>query len=125
VLVRFLTRDDPTQSPQSLRLFTDAANRPIRICVIVLVELVWVLTKGKRWPMDEVHAACRQLLDSSDFEMEERDLVLRALENAREAQCDLADALIVLFNQRAGCTATATFDVNAQRLDGMAPVVRP
>jgi predicted nucleic-acid-binding protein len=125
VLVRFLTRDDPMQSPQSLRLFADAANQPIRICVIALVELVWVLNRGKRWPMDQVFAACGELLDSNAFEMEERDLVVRALEAARDAQCDLADALIALFNRRAGCEATATFDVDAQRLDFMVPVVSP
>lgn len=122
VLVRFVTRDDPLQSPKTLQLFTDAANQPIRICVIALVELVWVLHKGKRWPMTEVFDACDALLNSSDFEFEERELVVRALDDARQAGCDLADTLIALFNQRAGCESTATFDGNAQGLALMIPV---
>lgn len=123
VLVRFVTRDHPVQSPQSRDLVTDPGNQPIRICVIALVELVWVLTKGKHWPIDEVFAACGALLNSSDFEIEERELVIRALEDAQIARCDLADALIALFNKRAGCEATATFDVHAQALEHMIPVV--
>ena len=123
VLVRFVTRDDAVQSPQSRDLITDRANQPIRICVVALVELVWVLTKGKRWPIDDVFAACGALLNSGDFEFEERELVIHALEDARNARCDLADALIALFNKRAGCVATATFDGNAQRLEHMTPVV--
>jgi predicted nucleic-acid-binding protein len=123
VLVRFVTRDDPVQSPQSRDFITASTNQPIRICVIALVELVWVLTKGKRWPIDEVFEACGALLNSSDFEIEERELVIRALEDAQNAGCDLADALIALFNKRAGCVATATFDVDAQGLEHMTPVV--
>lgn len=124
VLVRFLTRDDPVQSPKSYQLFTDAANQPIRVCVVALVELVWVLHKVKRWPLAEVFDACEELLDSSDFEFEERELIVRALDEARQADCDLADALIALFNHRAGCESTATFDGNAQKLALMTPVER-
>lgn len=122
VLVRFVTRDDPLQSPQSRDLITNVDNQPIRICVVALVEFVWVLTKGKRWPIDDVFGACGALLSSSDFEFEERELVIRALEDAQNARCDLADALIALFNKRAGCVATATFDVDAQGLEHMIPV---
>ncbi len=121
VLVRFLTRDDPVQSPIAKHLFTDAANQPIRICVIALVELIWVLNRGKRWPMEDVLAACAGLLNSSDFEFEEREMVVRALNEAQDVGCDLADALIALSNYRAGCDSTVTFDVNAQKLALMRP----
>jgi predicted nucleic-acid-binding protein len=122
VLLRFVTRDDPIQSPKTRQLFTDVANQPIRICVIALVEMVWVLHKGKRWPMSEVLAACLELLNSSDFEFEEREMVIRAIDEAQQAGCDLADALIALFNHRAGCESTATFDGQAQGLALMTPV---
>lgn len=124
VLVRYLTRDDPIQSPQTLRLLTDAGNQPIRICVIALVELVWVLTKVKRWPLGDVFTTCRGLLQSADFEIEDHELVARALDDAEAAQCDLADALIALSNERAGCEVTATFDADAQRLERMVSVER-
>lgn len=116
VLVRFVTRDDPVQSPQARRLFTNGANQPIRICVIALVEMVWVLHKVKRWPLSDVLGACRDLLNSTDFEFEERDVVVRAIDDAEQAGCDLADALIALFNHRAGCESTVTFDSGATRL---------
>ena len=122
VLVRFVTSDDAVQSPMTLKLFTDTVNQPIRVCVVALVELVWVLNKGKHWPMEEVFSACAALLNSADFDFEERDLVVRALHEAQSAGCDLADAIIALSNHRAGCEATVTFDVGAQALEHMIPV---
>ncbi len=122
VLVRFVTRDDPSQSPQSLRLVTRARNQPIRICLVAMVELVWVLNKVKRWPAREVFEACRRLLEAADFDVEDRNIVAAALDDAQAAGCDLAHAVIALMNERAGCEATATFDEDAQRLDRMVAV---
>jgi predicted nucleic-acid-binding protein len=122
VLVRFLTGDDRVQSPQSFSVITSARNQPIHICLVALVELAWVLGKAKRWPQRDVFNACRQLLESRDFAVEERELVLGALGEAEEAGCDLADAIIAILNERAGCDATATFDEDAQRLRRMVPV---
>lgn len=122
VLVRFLTRDDRVQSPQSFGLVTSAANQPIHICLVAMVEVVWILRKVKRWPSRDVFRACRQLLESSDFSVEEHELVLSAIADAEEAGCDLADAVIALLNHRAGCEATATFDEDARRLSRMVPV---
>ena len=122
VLVRYFTRDDAVQSPQTRQLLSKPGNQPIRICIIALVELVWVLTKVKRWPMVDVFALCRGLMQSADFDIEEDELVALALDDAEVAGCDLADALIALMNARAGCESTATFDENAQRLERMIPV---
>jgi predicted nucleic-acid-binding protein len=124
LLVRFVTGDDPTQSPQSLQLVTKDSNQPIHICIVALVEMVWVLTKVKRRPIQEVLNVCRDLIMSSNFRVEQDDLVARAIEDAATAGCDLADALIALVNQKAGCEATATFDTAAQRLEHMVPVER-
>lgn len=122
VLVRFLTRDDRIQSPRSFRLITAPANQPIRVCLVAMVEVVWVLSRVKRWPVSDVFGACRQLLESGDFVVEEHELILNALNDAEQAGCDLADAVIALLNERAGCEATATFDVDAQRLSRMVSV---
>ncbi|MDR3474476.1 MAG: type II toxin-antitoxin system VapC family toxin [Devosia sp.] len=122
VLVRFLTRDDPKQSPQSRELIAGRANQPIHVSLVALVELVWVLVKVKRRPRTAVLETCRDLLASATFRFEEPELVARAIENAMGADCDLADALIALLNQRAGCEATATFDTKALGLTQMVAV---
>jgi predicted nucleic-acid-binding protein len=122
VLIRFLTDDDAKQSPLALRLVTATANQPIHICLVALVETVWVLTKVKRRPVGNVIAACRELLDNGKFRIESATLVRQALVDAERVGCDLADALIALANLRAGCEATATFDADALGLDSMVPV---
>ena len=122
VLVRFLTRDDVVQSGQALRLITGAGNQPIYICLIVLVETVWVLTKVKRLPPEVVFEACRALLANDSFSFEQHELVSRAIDDAARVGCDLADALIALVNSRDGCVSTATFDIRARDLEHMMAV---
>ncbi len=119
VLVRFLTRDDPVQSEIARSIITAAENQPIHISLVALVELVWVLTKLKRWPRPDVFEACRDLLRSEDFLIESSSLVEQCLLEAQNARCDLADALIAAVNIRAGCATTVTFDHDAQALAGM------
>lgn len=122
VLVRFVTRDDPMQSPQSRDLITRDVNQPIYVNLIALVELVWVLSKVKRLPLDVIYGACRGFLENETFRVERADLARLAIDAAERAGCDLADALIALTNAEAGCQTTATFDVDAQSLDLMVPV---
>jgi predicted nucleic-acid-binding protein len=122
VLVRFLTRDDADEAPQALALISNTANQPIRVCLIALVELVWVLTKVKKQSWPEVFRICRELMANSRFEIERPELAEKAISSAEAAGCDLADSLIALLNAEAGCETTATFDHRAQRLDDMAAV---
>jgi predicted nucleic-acid-binding protein len=119
VLVRYFTLDDARQAELARQILTASQNRPIRVCLVVLVELVWVLTKVKHWPQKDVFEACRGLLHSSDFSVEESELAEQCLNEAEQARCDLADALIAVMNARAGCTTTVTFDHDAQHLAGM------
>lgn len=121
ILVRFITRDDPVQAELAHRIITDRRHHPLYVSLIVIVELVWVLRKVKRWPAADVFDVCHQLLQSSDFAVEQAELVEQALEEAAVAGCDLADALIALMNIGAGCVTTVTFDQDARKLAGMAP----
>lgn len=121
VLVRFLTRDDAVQAGRAHAIITAPKNQPIHVGLIVLVELVWILTKVKRWPSPDVFSACSGLLQSPDFAVEEAALVEQCLADADRADCDLADALIAAMNARAGCRTTVTFDRDAQALARMTP----
>ncbi|WEK04902.1 MAG: type II toxin-antitoxin system VapC family toxin [Candidatus Devosia phytovorans] len=121
LLVRFITRDDEAQATLAHEIITRDSNQPIRVTLIVLIELVWVLRKVKRWPSHDVFEVCRRLLQSNDFSVEQSPLIEQAIAEAVEAECDLADALISLMNAKAGCVTTVTFDQDAQKLAGMTP----
>ena len=123
VLVRFLADDDPVQTPQAIGLLTRPGNQPIHIAQVVMVEAFWVLTKVKKFPARDVIISFRRLLLSDHFIIEESAVMIQALDDAETAGCDLADALIAIVNARAGCEATATFDIRAgHRLKDMVVV---
>jgi predicted nucleic-acid-binding protein len=122
VLVRFLADDDAVQTPQAVRALKAGSNQPIYIGRLVAAETFWVLTKVMKFPRQAVIESFRGLLASVDFKVEAEKLMGRALDDCERVGCDFADALIVLENRQAGCEATATFDADAQKLDGMIPL---
>lgn len=122
VLVRFLTDDDPVQSPLAERLLKNKANQPIHLSLGVLVETYLVLDRVKKLPRAELHAVLAMVLSSPGFSIERSDLVSRALAEAVGGNFDFTDALFSIVHQDAGCVATATFDKRAQGLPGMTAV---
>lgn len=113
VLVRFLTADDPEQAEAALRLveIADSTGERLHISTIVLAELVWVLRGGRcARSREEVADALNALLDATVFEIQDRDLVRRAVTAFRAGPADFSDYLIGEHDRRAGCTSTLTFD---------------
>ena len=121
VLVRFFTRDHAQQAELARQIITKSSNQPIYVSLIVLVELVWVLIKVKRWPSQDVFEVCQNMLQSNHFVVEQSAMVDQCLHAAKNASCDLADALIAMTTKRAGCPTTVTFDKDAQNLADMTP----
>jgi predicted nucleic-acid-binding protein len=113
VLLRYLTYDDPVQSPAAARLFeqAEAAGERFHVTTTVLCELIWTL-RGRLYRQTRADAAdlVDALLETALFEVQERDLVRRALADFRTGSGDFADYLIGWQNQAAGCRSTVTFD---------------
>ncbi|GGD09486.1 PIN domain-containing protein [Aureimonas glaciei] len=116
VLVRLLVGDDVAQLETVRAILASQEGRPIMINLLVLTKAVWVLGKLKRPTAPTIPEVVEMLLASPDFLLEARDDVVRALEAAGAAKCDLADALIACRNRSLGCDTTVTFDHAASRL---------
>lgn len=120
VLVRFITRDHPQQAESARMLFLQAEGRGerLRVSSIVLCELVWVLG-GRTYGFDRhsIAAAIERLLEIPLFEVQERDLVRRALDAYRRNNGDFADYFIGEQNRAAGCSDTTTFDARLSSSD--------
>ena len=120
VLVRFITRDHPQQAETARMLFRQAEERGERLHIspVVLCELVWVL-RGRSYRFDQhsIAAAIERLLEVPLFEVQERDVVRRALDNHKKGRSDFADFMIGEQNRTAGCTDTATFDARLSSSD--------
>lgn len=112
VLVRHLTQDQPAQSARASALIESAESKGERWYVsgIVLCELVWVLRAAYKLPKRQVTVLLERLLDTASVVIEDRDLVLRAVEAYGRGKGDFADYLLGLRNREAGCSDTVTLD---------------
>ena len=128
VLVRYLTLDDPRQSPRAVEILEHqlTEDEPGFVSAVVLAELSWVLARSYRWDRNTI-AATIDLLLSADRLVIEHPVAAKAAASAMlEDDADFSDALIGAIAAAAGCPYTVTFDRRAQRLSTFqAPRLRP
>ena len=112
VLVRYLTEDDPEQSPRAVALVEGALEEGERLFVtqIVLCELVWVLDSVYGFSRDEIVSVVRDLLRARQLVIEDLDSARKALDLYAAKGGDFADFLIVERCRAAGCGRVASFD---------------
>ena len=125
VLLRYLTEDDAEQARAARELFerAEAEGERFHVATAVLCELVWAL-RGRLYRLDRgaIAQVLAGLLDTALFEIQDRDLVRRALADFQEGPGDFADYLIGWQNTTAGCRHTVTFDRDLLHCDRFAPV---
>jgi predicted nucleic-acid-binding protein len=125
VLVRFVTDDDPRQSPRARRFIEDAEERGERLFVntAVICELCWTLrSEPYQYDRSSIAAVLEHMLEARIFELEHRDLILRSTRDYRSGRADFADYLIGHRNFAAGCDDTATFDRRLAKVEGFSPL---
>jgi len=113
LLVRFFTGDDPAQDARVKSLFEqmEAADERLHVSTPVLCELVWTLRIAPfHWTREQLLAVVTDLLDIPLFEVQDRELVRRALADSKRGPAGFADYLLGWQNRAAGCTDTVTFD---------------
>ena len=121
VLVRYITADDADQTPKAKAIIEQAEDNGelLHINTIVLCELCWTL-RGKQYQYDRpsIAAVIELLLGTAVFEIQNRDLVQRAMIDYRLGKADFSDYLIGYQNRSVGCGDTVTFDRKLQHQEG-------
>ena len=114
VLARYLVQDDPVQSVQATQ-FLESLDQHTKgyVCIITLVELVWLLRRTYKQSRLQVGLILEELLATQTLVFEHRDCILSALAIYQNTSADLSDLLISQINQQANCTHTVTFDKGA------------
>lgn len=133
VLLRYLLRDDKTQSRKAALLIT--GTMPVLVTDVVLVETIWVLA-GKRYRLerDAVAGVISALFEEPNIVFEDGQTVWRALNDYKKARpvkvsgkkksADFPDALIVNKAMRQArewrkpLRGVYTFDVAAREIPG-------
>ncbi len=77
---------------------------------IVLCETVWVMQRAYKLSRAEIVDALEHIFSGSQFEFEDKGVVLLALQRMRSGKADFADYLIGAVNEQADCDETASFD---------------
>ena len=115
VLVRYLVQDDPVQAKLATRFIeincTD--DEPCYIGQIVLCELAWVLESNYGQDRKQIARVIEELLQVGQLDVQQPEVVWRALSDYKSSNADFPDHLLTRVNQSAGCTYTITFDKKA------------
>jgi predicted nucleic-acid-binding protein len=120
ILVRYLTQDDPIQSPKATAIIERrlTEENPGFISIVAMVETVWVLERSYGLTTDEIVGAVERVLQTDVLIVENEQEVFTAMTALKEGQGSFADAVIVALGARMGCSCTLTFDQKALRLPG-------
>jgi predicted nucleic-acid-binding protein len=118
ILVRYLTQDDPAQSPRATYLIEQRLSEanPGYVSVVAMVETVWVLDRAYKLTNQEIAAAIERMLQTDVLIVESEQDVFTAMVALKQRLGGFADALIAALGSRAGCSCTLTFDRRALRL---------
>ncbi len=120
ILVRYLTQDDPTQSPKATafieRRLTE--ENPGFVSIVAMAEIVWVLERAYRLTARQIARAVERMLQADVLVVENEQEVFTAMIALKQGRGSFADALIAELGTRAGCAHTLTFDRKALRLSG-------
>jgi predicted nucleic-acid-binding protein len=119
VLVRYLTQDDPVQSPKAAEMIERCLTEqnPGFISIVAMVETVWVLDRAYRLAAHRIAAALERMLQADTFVVENEQEVFTAMIALKKGH-SFADAIITALGAKAGCSFTLTFDRKALHLPG-------
>ena len=106
VIVRYLTKDHPQQSPRARRLVD---GQDIWVPTTVLLETEWVLRNAYRYTPAQIAVALRKFAGMPRVTVENAALAVQALDWVEQGM-DFADALHL--GACGHCEAFATFDID-------------
>ena len=117
ILVRYIVQDDPEQALTATRLIETRCTQQSTgfVSIVLLVELVWVLAAAYEYDKQVIVSVIAQVLRTTEFTVEDGELVWLALRDFESGNADFADCLIAHRNHARGCETTFTFDRKAAR----------
>ena len=120
ILVRYLTQDDPIQSPKAREIIERrlTEENPGFVSIVAMVEIVGVLDRAYKLATHEIAATVERILQTDVLVVENEQEVFTAMIALKQGQGSFADAIIAGLGARAKCSRTLTFDHKALRLPG-------
>jgi predicted nucleic-acid-binding protein len=120
VLVRHLTQDHPEQSARATSFLSTAAR--LILADVVFAETIYVLQSVYGASRARISEAMRGALAFSSIEVEDRDLLVRAVDVYEQDRIDFADAYLVASAERSDVELIASFDRALDRIETVSRV---
>ena len=120
IILRFLRNDDPKQSPLAAQLFQQAQAGAFLLLVsqVILMEVVYVLSRTYGIERPRVAQLLRALLASGSVDCEDGGVAMDALAHITSNQISFGDAILAAQSIRAD-ESVATFDRGLARHPGV------
>jgi len=117
VLLRFLTGEPKNLADKAARLMARAEQGEVLLCLpaLVIAEVIWVLKSFYRYSLREIAEVLIPLIAADGVEVEDRDMLIQAVELAGEKNVDFVDAFLALQANRRG-EPVCSFDADFKRL---------
>lgn len=124
VILRFLTQDPPDQAARATALFAavEAQRVRLRLDDLIVCECVWVLESFYRHAKADIAATLGDLLMSPGLLVDDRHLLLAALDAFASHNVDFTDALLAMRAIDSGVPVVCSFDHHFDRLTGVTRV---
>lgn len=122
LFLRFLTKDVPEQAEAAHRLFLQAAQGDISLITtsMVITEIVWTLESFYKETKDEIQQMVLSFLNTPGLEVDNGELVIRALRWYVDKNIDFIDAYNAAWMEIHDITTIYTFDQNHfSRIEGL------
>ena len=102
IILRYLTNDIPEQAIVFEKLIKKSNRGEIRLVAnsLVFAEIVWTLQSFYKYPKDKIDEIVSAIVASEAFEIEEKDILLQALEDFHSLNIDFIDAYIGSWMQK-------------------------
>ena len=114
VLVRLLARDDPRHA----RVADQFVSAGAWVSLLALAETMWVFTAVYERAAAEIGASVEQLLNHKDLILQDREVVVAALQIFRSRPAlGFTDCLLLEAARKAGHLPLGTFDRNVGKID--------
>ena len=125
LILRYLTNDIPEQAAHLENLIERSNRGEIKLVVnsMIFAEIVWTLQSFYKYPKDKIDEIVSAIIASETFEIEERDILLQALEDFHSLNIDFVDAYIASWMQKNQLDKIATLNKkDFNRIPGLSVV---
>ncbi|MGO0058822.1 PIN domain-containing protein [Brevibacillus fluminis] len=112
ILIRYLTNDHETHSPQALQLMRRAVDGELVLYLdsLVLAESVWVLQKVYEFPRNKIATTLMRLVEFEGIESPDKRSMTLALQLYEQHNVDYADAYLAAKAEIMGDIQVVTFN---------------